>query len=153
MGTYQSKYTGAEIDTLLDTVNASGGSGKSKVEIGDLAYTNSTTDEAASTATLTDNIENYDFLTVDVSAITTANDPRTLSPIIIHVPSLVAQGYYSSTNKNLFHGMSGFLSGSTQHSVRVTLGFESGTYLSLVSAIPSTYQTAKLGKVYGIKLR
>lgn len=146
---YQSKYTGQEIDNLLDKID----SGSSKiVELGDFNYSSTQTSGAFQpnvTTTLNDSIENYDFIFVQISGVTDSNgsDKTYAADNMIYVPSVVAHGYSDSEAKgyNLgCHWAEKYLS--------CYLCFLSPTELKINWAAVKTYCYLTVGKIYGIKL-
>jgi hypothetical protein len=156
MGTYQSKYTGAEIDALLDVVNegsGTGGSTRGMIEIGDCALESSTEFlSTAKTITLSKSIENFDLIVVERYG-TNANDTTRfqVEPIIFTTDSIINAP--ANTTTKAYQSSNGFDISSAQGIITTSFKFPSNDTL-LIDALTkkgTAYSKIGLGKVYGIK--
>lgn len=145
MGTYQSKYTGAEIDALLDVVNEGGGTGVAgKITA---LYKGEFTSENSSLA-LSDNIKNYDILVVNTFLKSSAgHKQKTTTTIVVDQISYVGVEEY--------YGFSNTQGSNLQYAYSVRFGFDVNGTTMLVGAINkgTGYSTNDIGiaSVYGIK--
>lgn len=145
MGTYQSKYTGAEIDELLDVVNEGGGTGVAG-KITDLYKGAFSTPN--SSLDLSDNINNYDVLVVNTYIKGTGGHKlKTTTTVIVDQISYSGNEEYGS--------FSNTLASSMQYCYTVRFGFDTSGDKLLMGAIykSADYSTNEIGidSVYGIK--
>lgn len=147
MGTYQSKYTGAEIDELLDVVNEGGGSaGNQKVLWeGEVSTANEV-------LTLSESIENFDYIYVENGFMPKGStNRRYATPLIILVDTIKDNGYGEI---DAYYGGT-WNTGTTESSSNSLIGFYftsetsmkiKDVYTSGTNIVPHVY------KVVGIKL-
>ena len=147
---YTSKYTGQEIDNLLDKIN----NRSSKiVELGDFNYSSTQTSGAFQpniTATLNDSIENYDFIFIQITGSPATSVPNSITCAtddMIYVPSVVARGYSNPETKAYNLGCYW-----AEKYISCDLYFLSPTELKIGWAAVKTFWKFTAGKIYGIKL-
>ena len=92
MGTYQSKYTGAEIDALLDTVNDGGSVSKGEV----IRLFTGEANAEGTNYNLSDSIENYDLILITGARMIDGDAYNQQSLII--PPSQIKERGYGTTN-------------------------------------------------------
>ena len=135
MGTYQSKFTGAEIDGLLEKVQT-GGTKIVTLWEGELKT-------EGTTATLSDSVANYDFILVEASIIF-ENNRYAITTTLIDTSTI------ESITGNVFNIWNAV---TTAHYYRITFGFSDNTTLSLGKATVNSSQwtSPQINKVIGIK--
>ena len=153
MGTYQSKFTGEEIDGLLEEVRNGGGgssSGTKKVTLweGELKT-------EFDTITLSDSVENYDVVLVE-----TCIDGNSGTKGCIETKTVNVSGIeYTGSNKvtdytyNVFSCAGYNSSGSTLTYYRLLFNFVDSATISLISTKlnGSAWHNPRIYKVTGIK--
>ena len=143
MGTYQSKYTGAEIDGLLDQVKNGGNSnGGAKVTLweGEL--------NASGDITFNDSADNYDFLYIKAAANTSSAKKICQTTMMIEVDSII----YTDDNGSDNTYNIGVISGNTTSKYGLIFKFPNSQTLRLISAGVTTWSNPRITKVVGIKL-
>lgn len=139
MGTYQSKYTGEQIDNLLGQVENGGGSGgavtKTTLWEGDLT--------TSGDVTLNDSIDNYDFIFVKCSATVNNATDSVNASALIDVSSMV----YGSSDY-----MVSIISGTSSSKYSIHFRFEDNLTLKLIASGTTGWASPSINKVIGIKL-
>ena len=146
---YQSKYTGEEIDELLDKVKAGG----NMIEIGDCnLYSASANLPSSVTIELTQSILDFDFIIIEKQIWNSTSTYHELQPHIINVHHVlegenVKQGYPCTSTD-------GYVNNNYETWCMSSLSFLSTSSLRIIALTRrgDGFVGVGLGKIYGIKL-
>ena len=146
MGTYTSKYTGEQIDSLLGQVENGGGASSSSKKV--TLWQGSLT-TAGQTATLSESLENFDYLLIK-SNITNANDVRRYLPLTWINTNDIKQVY--GTSERIITDNFVDMSTNPATSLLIYVGFDDSTTMSLYAVNKKgTINSYTITEIVGIK--
>ena len=143
MGTYTSKYTGAEIDNLLEQVENGGGATSGYKET--VLLQNSNAMVASETVTLNDDITNYDMLFVETCCDGTSSN---IAKQTFMMPvSTIVYG----TSQETYNVIETVTANDNSTYYKVMFAFSSSTSIYIVTTTCLAWKNPRISKVIGIK--
>ena len=139
---YTSKYTGSEIDNLLDKI----GDGAKIVELANI--NDFAKDFTNKSITLSDSIENYDYIEIAFCARTNGNE-RNFPTKWYNVKTIVESGYGSAIRYFVHEE---YLVAGGPYQITGSFHVLNTTTIILEGMVKEGFDECGIGKIYGIKL-